>query len=469
MNNLGMFYGKITRYYFKPNQKVIRILKWLIPFSLFFIFCFYGLDSDFGWHLKSGLIYLEKGLPSHDIFTYTAADFRWINHEWFSEVIFAILYKMGGYLLISLVYAFLWTATINLLTKKVRLSIILLASIALIPYMGVRQLVWTQLFFVGLIYLTKNYHRRLWQIIPLYFIVWTNLHGGFVLGFGYLIYLAMTRRQTIWLKILILAFLASLISPYGFRIYPELISILGDSSLRFQISEWFPFQIWHQNVAFLAIWLSGFLWFSIKKIENYFRMDFIMLLAAMSSSRNMALFVTIAIPYTDGYISQLLPLIPQKLNIIKKVILFVVVFVIFGYATYGLLISGTRISNNLRGSLSVTSEGITYLKQNPCPGRVLNDFNLGGLIRWQYPELPVYIDGRMPSWRGPDGRKYLDNYYRLINDGDFMNQQIKQFNIKCVILESSYGLYNKLHLRLQEQNWRMLVFKNSVIYLEPKY
>jgi hypothetical protein len=52
-------------------------------------------DNDCWWHVKSGKFIVENGLPEKDVFTYTAADTEWHNHEWLAQVIFYKVYQAG--------------------------------------------------------------------------------------------------------------------------------------------------------------------------------------------------------------------------------------------------------------------------------------------------------------------------------------------------------------------------------------
>lgn len=82
--------------------------------GLIFYVCAASIDPDFGWHLQAGRYILAHGIPTHDIFTYTAADFRWIDHEWLSDVVMALLFGAGGYWLLAAVWAVIWLAAIGL-------------------------------------------------------------------------------------------------------------------------------------------------------------------------------------------------------------------------------------------------------------------------------------------------------------------------------------------------------------------
>jgi hypothetical protein len=68
---------------------------------LSFIIAFFKItDSDVWWHLKTGEYILAHGIPSTDPFSFTAAGNHWVTHEWLAEVLFYLLYKLGGFTLL---------------------------------------------------------------------------------------------------------------------------------------------------------------------------------------------------------------------------------------------------------------------------------------------------------------------------------------------------------------------------------
>ena len=82
------------------NKKVIHIILWilLVIYLLSFLFT---TSSDFtqylGRHLKLGEIITQtKTVPKTNLFSYTYSNFPFINHHWFSEVIFFISQKWLG-------------------------------------------------------------------------------------------------------------------------------------------------------------------------------------------------------------------------------------------------------------------------------------------------------------------------------------------------------------------------------------
>ena len=90
------------------RPKVNLCLKIILVFIGFFLIAWVRIDPDFGWHLQAGNYIRAHGIPSHDIFTYTARNFHWIDHEWGNDVIVSLLYGVGGYNLLAVVFAGLW-------------------------------------------------------------------------------------------------------------------------------------------------------------------------------------------------------------------------------------------------------------------------------------------------------------------------------------------------------------------------
>src|SRR5262249_39320806 len=147
---------------------------------------------------------------------------------------------------------------------------LLLANIAIQPYSGIRPVGWTILNLCILLRLSTSKWPKAKWLIPLLFVVWANLHGGFVIGLAYLAYLAVTERQAIWLKILALSGLATFVNPYGPMLYVEIARTLFDSQLHWQIVEWRPFLVFWQSLPFIALWIVGFWSFSKRRLKEWY-------------------------------------------------------------------------------------------------------------------------------------------------------------------------------------------------------
>jgi hypothetical protein len=156
-------------------------------------------DPDFWWHLRSGQLILEHGGLLHtDPFTYTASTHVWTMHEWLTEVLFAELYRWNG---LGAIVAVLSVATwLGALCIFVRARLdrpgsfvlgggMVLAVIAGYPIWGPRAQMLTFAFACLTLYLVERHLRRGGRValllLPM-FLVWGNLHSGFLIGLGFM-------------------------------------------------------------------------------------------------------------------------------------------------------------------------------------------------------------------------------------------------------------------------------------------
>src|SRR5579863_4032105 len=155
-------------------------------------------DPDFWWHLRAGqLIIQHGGLLGNDPFTYTVPTHHWTMHEWLNEVVFAVEFAIGGLGLIVLVLsAVTWLGLLAIMQKarlrhptRAVLGIgMLIGVIAGFPIWGPRVQMVTFAFSALTLLLVERYllrgGRAMWVMVPL-FVLWSNLHGEFVIGLGF--------------------------------------------------------------------------------------------------------------------------------------------------------------------------------------------------------------------------------------------------------------------------------------------
>ncbi len=151
------------------------------------------LDSDMWWHLRAGQETWQSGRPMLvDNLSTTRFGVHWINHSWLSEVGMYLLYMWGGSLAIGGITALLAVLSMALVYFTLE-GPALLRAFLLILGSAVAAVVWSprpqlvSLVLMALVgYLLFLYKwksvDRLW-LLPMVFIFWANLHGGFPLGF----------------------------------------------------------------------------------------------------------------------------------------------------------------------------------------------------------------------------------------------------------------------------------------------
>ncbi len=239
-------------------------------------------DNDCWWHVKSGKIIAEDGLPTHDVFSYTAADHEWHNHEWLTQWAMWKIWSagertaLGGWRAVILAKAItLWIGYLLLWFIAGRLSrnwwlALLIAAAAL--GIGRRTfyprppVVSNVMLAIELLILTgvhEQWFRRawIWALVPL-FALWTNLHGAWMAGAVVLVaYMAQDTFAVLrprvpfilpfddapaplpikwWLGLGAATFLATLANPSGYLLYLLPGRVMSDQQLVASLGELQP-------------------------------------------------------------------------------------------------------------------------------------------------------------------------------------------------------------------------------------
>lgn len=155
--------------------------------------CFPMYDTDFWWHLKTGERILSgDGIPYIDLFTFTDADKPWIDMHWGFQVLVAVLYRLGGVPLVTLVKSAIitgavaigWRATGPDLPSWKKALLWILPIICISGRGNERPEMLTQLFLALWLWIARKTDQRpnlIW-FLPLVQVVWVNCHALFVLG-----------------------------------------------------------------------------------------------------------------------------------------------------------------------------------------------------------------------------------------------------------------------------------------------
>ncbi|MHB1525289.1 MAG: hypothetical protein ACYCZN_03230 [Candidatus Dormibacteria bacterium] len=202
------------------------------------------MDPDFWWHLRNGITMLRTGHLIHvNPYAFMAAGHHWVLQEWLSETWMAAVAAFSGRLGVVVVY---WVVTLAMLlviwarakemgpahgfTVGVGL---LLAALTAYPILGPRSQMETYLLIGVLLLVVERQLRRggrIAWVLPPVFLIWTNLHAGFIMGLVLLVAVlagegvcvALDRRspeqrrriqQLLWAGLC--SFAASLINPNG--------------------------------------------------------------------------------------------------------------------------------------------------------------------------------------------------------------------------------------------------------------
>lgn len=286
-------------------------------------------DSDTGWHIRTGESILCSGrIPKADIFSFTMTGRPWVAWEWLSEVLMAVAHHWGGLAgVVGLAILVLGATSVCVYKAAVeesghRLIAITLTWLAMsastIHWLARPHLVTPLMAAIFCRILNRVERKRdptfLWAL-PLWMILWTNLHGGFFVGIlligTYAIgsgaeELLRGSQADAWArsrKYVLTALgcgLASLINPYGYRLHIHVAEYLGTSFYFARISE-FQSIDFH---SFAAAYFETLLVLAIAAAAWHLRsgrlIDVFLLLSwshfALFSARNIPIFAVVVVP-----------------------------------------------------------------------------------------------------------------------------------------------------------------------------
>ncbi|HKR98224.1 MAG TPA: hypothetical protein VJU79_01795 [Candidatus Dormibacteraeota bacterium] len=152
-------------------------------------------DPDVWWHIRLGRWILDHGaIPNTELFSYTAHGNPLTAHEWLTDSLFTLLNGAGGLFLVALFVGFACWSGFVAIALRARQRGAGLVSIALglalgakaaAPVLGARPQVLTFVLLCWTLWLVDSYlrngGRRLW-LLPAMFLLWANLHAGFIAG-----------------------------------------------------------------------------------------------------------------------------------------------------------------------------------------------------------------------------------------------------------------------------------------------
>jgi hypothetical protein len=295
-------------------------------------------DGDLAAHIRMGETILSAGqLPTHSLASYTAASDPLVAHAWLSEVVFALLFRLGGLPLLTIITTIVIALTHGAIAVWLRkrgadprwafaaaMLSLALASTHWLTRPHMFSIVGAAL---TLMILELESARKKMALSVVLFAVWANLHGGWLFGeimiAAYIAGDILEARSAgsdgdMWRSraranaaMLALSLCATLINPYGIGLHREVFSAVTSTSLATNISEYLPpnFTEILQVPFIIAILLTITLFtFTTKRIQyDWLVLILISLFFALRSYRNIALFGVTAWPLIALYAARAWP------------------------------------------------------------------------------------------------------------------------------------------------------------------
>ncbi len=442
------------------------------------------MDGDLPRHLAMGRYVAQHGLPpSVDIFSHTVSGIPFAPHEWLAGLLFYIVYSFFGLNGIIILAATLLATTFTIIyaygvtVTEIRLPIFFLTAFGAVIsslHWIVRPHLFTMLILAIWLILTdrlsKEKNMGIW-IFPAIMLLWVNIHGEFVIGFlvlgaflagwcwDFTFYRAETSvNQGVRLGLAGgLSFLASMVNPVSWNIWGTVIGYVNNGYLTSHTNEYNPPDFSQPKfMVFLFFLAISIVLLSIKK--KPIPTSAALLLAGFSamgliSARNLHLYGIVApfvlantIPGSEIILLMKQPeiLFAKVENQLKGFVWPIATILIFcASMSWGL------IDRNRFDPAYFPVDAVNWLKANPQPGNMFNNFDWGGYLIFNlWPEKKVFIDGQTDVY----GEALTRKYEQIITLKSDWENILPEYDVRWAIIPPNWPLSDAL----RKAGWREL-------------
>jgi hypothetical protein len=412
-------------------------------------------DPDVWWHLKLGdWIIAHHQIPTGELFAYTAFGNPLVAHEWLSEVIFAALAAVGGLALVTFVMGIVaWSGMLaTVLRGRIRGAgpVVIAVGLALgarvaEPVLGTRPQIFTFALVCWTLWIAESYlrsgGRRIWLLPPL-FLLWANLHAGFIAGIGFLAIVlaaeiikrrwslgavAPRKRITGLAVALGASALAACVNPYGPSLF-VFAATTGATERQKGIIEWQSPNFSDPAEWVLLALLLTFVALTVvtlarRSLRGRFELRDIALAGAgaalaLTSVRNTAICVAVMAPPWMAMAADLVRSLEARRSRPRRVLRAsagapLMGAVLIAAAVAGVGVVGVRVYSNATPAgiaAAYPSCATALLAKSPTIQRVFTAYGTGGYVIYRlWPKASVYEYGESISL----GTGVFDDYVRI--------------------------------------------------------
>lgn len=447
-------------------------------------------DGDLGRHLRMGALILHRGsLVFHDPFSYTRPGAPLVPYEWLSEVLFALAHRAAGLAGVAVFSAVIFAASVALVVRfllRRRVEPFLAYSVGLAAaalasaHLLARPHLFTMLGAVLLLErLDTDTPRPLWPV-ALLFLLWANLHGGFL--FGLLLIAAYVAGDALelvaaraamrrdekgaagdaaeWRRqlashgaMLGVAAAAACINPAGPRLYAHVVGYLGDTYLVGITTEYVSvnFHTMLGRLFLLALLALVVALACAPRRPTYPRLLLLLgvLACALHSQRNVPLFGLTALPVAALHLDPTLRarrvpgLVRMRATFLAEgtspavgVWSAVAVAIMAALALHGGRIGRWQAVADGFSPERFPVAAVARARAARLDGRIFSEFTWGGYLLYAWPEQRVFIDGQTDFY----GDSLTRDYVRIASLAPGWRQRLAAWDVSIAILPAGTAL-----------------------------
>ena len=462
-------------------------------------------DAGIGWHIRTGQqIIATHAIPRADSFSSTMVGKPWFAWEWLYDMAVGLLEATlglnGVVWLTAVVTAGVFAWMFRLLIVRgtnllVALLLVLLTVSASMIHFLARPHVVSWLFTLAWFWILDSSERDaaderqshgarwLWAL-PLLMLVWVNVHGAFLVGFVLLgIFLlgaiwawfrarknrieevlqriAAGKRVRNLAAVGLLSAVASLVNPYGWKLYFHIYHYLSNRFLMDHIDE-FQSPNFHgiAQKCFLVLLLITIAVLALRGREMRMSEGLTVLFAVYAglyASRNipvscvlLAMVVGPLVPtasFSRGFVQRMADVEVRQCGHLWPILTIVV--------TASIAANGGRLGSRVLMDAHFDPErmpvqAVNYLEQHEVSGPVLSPDYWGGYVIYRlYPKSRVVVDDRHDLY----GEAFFKSYLKMMHVERGRDEFMRTHQVSCVLLPRDGALANIL---LVSRGWKQI-------------
>ncbi|MFQ5421594.1 MAG: hypothetical protein ACE5EY_14670, partial [Anaerolineae bacterium] len=432
------------------------------------------LDPDMWWHLRTGKYILQNGLPRQDVFSFTVPHHAWVTHEWLSQVVMWLVYRVGGFPGLIIAFAGLIALTFWLVYRvcagRPYLAgfVTLWAAFAAAIVWGARPQIFNLLLTAVFIFILEKVRaganrRWLWLLPPLT-ALWANLHSGYLLGvvllgtvavgevisdFGFRISdyrlrnapLPASRSSLHLFSVTAVSFLAAVLNPAGVGLWLYPFETLGSPAMQAYIQEWhspdFHNRIFWPFAGLIFLGVLAWVW----RRERPSVTDMLLFLgtaaAGLLSARHIPLFAIVAAPIISRALAGAMAgtrlealvnppdqPVPRRLAALNWGVVAVMALAVAAWTAVKISGNETAVQSRYPAA-AVDYLDLSGLAQQPG----YNSYNWGGYLIWR--GIPVFVDGRADVY----GDAFLFTYLQTFEATPQWQEPLAAYDVAYVLME----------------------------------
>lgn len=435
------------------------------------------IGVDLWHHLKTGKWIVEhQSIPRQDIYSYTARDHPWINHQWLAEVIFSKVYQWFGakgliFLKAALIGLTFFLLCLNIQTRcqnaLLSLAFSCTAYFFLSGFFFLRPFLFSWIYFLLTTLLLPSRKKK--YLAPL-MTLWANTHAAFPTGLMLVlidsIQNAVERnragKQTIFktFTLPVLCAMFTLINPYTISLYRFVFTNVSNPILLSNIQEWFSPDFHKTANLFFELLLLAPLFAGI--CVSFSFKDYLLLIffthLSLFAQRNIPFYLFIVLPYVSQAVEQRFTFFLKPVTHPYKIVSAFLLILIFIQ-----MISFERFSRKPNSLWSLFEESYYPLEAMPALRSLLadknkklfNSYNWGGYLIWMSKDKNIFVDGRIFTVY-PE--KTIRDFLEVVSLRPSFSDILKRRGITIVFFPQTHPL-----VRMLKQNSEWEIFYEDTV------